>query len=139
MSDLTSTPIDIQPNADDGTCSRFCEHAEDYGLDCACDHPEVDRDMSYVDTCPVAHQRLREEVEGLRADRNLLNWLDESAFGLALIHDDEEAWAVSGAGVQNIRDGGPLQTTFFIEPEDFHPTAREALRDAMQYWEANDE
>jgi hypothetical protein len=70
-------------------------------------------------------------------DKELLDWLDKEAFGIALIHDDDGHWAVSGDGWQNVRtdNKGPLEATFFVEEGEFHKTAREALADAMRQWD----
>lgn len=64
-------------------------------------------------------------------DRDRLDWLD-SQYGCALVNDDDGMWAVAGDGVQNIREGGPLETTFYIEPEQFRRSTREAIDAAME-------
>jgi hypothetical protein len=63
-------------------------------------------------------------------DRERLDWLD-SQYGCALVNDDDGMWAVAGDGVQNIREGGPLETTFYIEPDQFRNSTREAIDAAM--------
>ena len=47
-----------------------------------------------------------------------------------LINDDNGHWAVAEDGVQNCPMGDEpvdIQTTFFIEAKDWHPTIREAI------------
>ena len=67
-------------------------------------------------------------------DKELLDWLDDEAFGIALIHDDNQCWAVSGIGFQNVPENPPddMETTFFIEKSEWKSTAREALECAYK-------
>ncbi len=64
----------------------------------------------------------------------VIAWL-EARPGVALVHDDEEAWAVGGDGTQNIRSlgDGTLESVFWVEDLDsFKPTIREAVEYAAQ-------
>lgn len=73
-------------------------------------------------------------------DTEIIDWLEEKGNGIGLVNDDEGAWAVAGTGSQNIRSTAgvqpaPLMTTYFIEPEWFKPTVREAVAYAMEHWD----
>lgn len=73
-------------------------------------------------------------------DTEIINWLEEKGNGIGLMHDDEESWAVSQSGLQNIRSTSvdqpaSLETVFFVEPEWFQPTIREAVAYAMEHWD----
>ena len=59
----------------------------------------------------------------------LIRIFGEEGCGCALISDDAGNWAVSGEGFQNVPLDPPqdIETTFFIEKEQWKPSIREAL------------
>lgn len=92
------------------------------------------------DTCPYCmitrREReiaaLRARVEELEADKVRLDWLGHQP-GVALINDDDGYWAVSGDGFQNVRvnNQGPLETSFYVEQEQFRDSVRAAIDAAI--------
>ena len=81
-----------------------------------------------------AFLRVLEEALRLRADQERLDWLDARGMGIAIVHDDEDAWIVSGDGMQSLRStlepGDAWSTTIIVGPEDFgdfRGSVREAI------------
>ena len=72
-------------------------------------------------------------------DSAMLDWLEPQQ-GVNLVSDDAGKWAVSDSGVQECPpEGGfttPTAITSFVDPEDWKPTIREAIRAAMSNREA---
>lgn len=67
-------------------------------------------------------------------DAKRLDWLEAKQNGLALVHDDNQHWAVAFDGFQNVIAGDKpqdLQTSYDIEASRFRPTVREAIDLAM--------
>lgn len=73
------------------------------------------------------------------SDTELINWL-ESRQGSALVSDDNRHWAVSSSGFQNVPINPPcnIQTTFFIERDEWKPTIREAILAAIEHEKAEE-
>lgn len=67
------------------------------------------------------------------SDSELLDWL-ETQQGAALISDDDERWAVSYVGFQNVPHGKPIdvEATFLIAKDEWKSTIRDALRTARE-------
>lgn len=67
------------------------------------------------------------------SDKDLLDWL-ESHEGFALVSDDFGHWAVTGDGMQSIPENPPddVETAFFIAKDEWKPSIRKAIRDAMK-------
>ena len=67
-------------------------------------------------------------------DTERLDWLEKQG-GIGLISDDFGHWAISNAGFQNIPKEclqepsvpGDIDTTFFVEKENWCKTIREAI------------
>ena len=68
----------------------------------------------------------------MNTDTQRLDWLATQT-GIGLIHDDFDHWAVAGCGFQNIPENVPddIQTSFFIEKNEWKPSIREAIDAAM--------
>ena len=72
-------------------------------------------------------------------DTELLDWLDEHSYGLALVHDDGELWAVLGCGTQTCEPGNTIgfATNFWTLDESdaarWKPTVREAILYAKEH------
>lgn len=68
-----------------------------------------------------------------RTDTERLDWLEQQ-FGCGLISDDNDHWAFSGSGTQNVPSGEEpedIMTTFFVEAGEWRNTIREAIDAAM--------
>lgn len=67
-----------------------------------------------------------------RTDTDRLNALAAYGNGIALIHDDDERWAVVSEGFQNVRETNdqPLFTQYYVDPNSF----RQEIRDAIDLW-----
>ena len=66
-------------------------------------------------------------------DTERLNWLEQQ-FGCGLISDDNDHWAFSGSGVQNVPSGDEpedIYTSFMVEATEWHNSIREAIDAAM--------
>lgn len=71
----------------------------------------------------------------MKSDKELIDWLEKEANGLALVHDDNAHWAVAFDGMQPVVTGDEpqdLQTFYSIEKRMFRKTAREAIEAAIQ-------
>ena len=70
---------------------------------------------------------IEKEFKSKFTDTELLHYLELE--GLNLVNDDNGRWCVTGDGMQNIRDksSGDIQTTFFIEKEEWKNSIREAI------------
>lgn len=67
-------------------------------------------------------------------DSELLDWVSKQLGG-ALVNDDAGRWAFVFSGIQNVPDFETpidIQTTFFIEKDEWRESAREAIERAMQ-------
>uniref|UniRef100_A0A6M3LF10 Uncharacterized protein n=1 Tax=viral metagenome TaxID=1070528 RepID=A0A6M3LF10_9ZZZZ len=69
----------------------------------------------------------------MNKDTERINWLEKKQ-GKALVSDDFGHWAVVEDGMQNIPDSPPddIQTTFFIEKEEWKKSIREAIDSAIK-------
>ena len=63
-------------------------------------------------------------------DTELLDWLENNAWGAAIVHDDVSHWAVATMGAQDIQSDPPgdLWTTHLIEKHAWQPSIRDAIR-----------
>ena len=78
------------------------------------------------------------------SDSEMLDWLEKMGNGIGVLHDDHSRWACTGGGFQPLshvkEDGTEVfimdeailgRWTFFVDAEDWKPTLREAIADAM--------
>lgn len=75
-------------------------------------------------------------------DTERLDWLEKEQNGLALVHDDNQHWAVAFCGAQNVIMGdepGDLRTSYSVEKGKFRRTIREAIDAAVAELEAESE
>ncbi len=112
-------------------------HAEWEAVACPA-HRDTARQLDPM--CPIC---LLREVNQLKAklasqgaevtDSAMLDWL-ETQQGAALVSDDDERWAVSYTGFQNVPMGKPIdvETTFLIAADEWKPTLRSAITAAMK-------
>lgn len=68
-------------------------------------------------------------------DKEMIDWLQENGDGYALVSDDFGNWAVASNGFQSVPDnpGTPsdIETSFFIEANEWRPSVREAIAAVM--------
>lgn len=66
----------------------------------------------------------------------LLNWFEKEMEGCAIVSDDRGNWAVACTGFQNVPDVVPddIETTFFIQKDEWFPTIQAALNNAYKEW-----
>jgi hypothetical protein len=71
----------------------------------------------------------------MRTDKELLDWLENEANGVGLIHDDNKHWAVCFNGFQPVVQGGAppedFATTYLVDNGAWRPTLREAIDAAI--------
>ena len=77
----------------------------------------------------------------VRTDTERLNWLqDHDAF--SLVNDDNQHWACVSDGIQNVpmdNEACDIETTFFIEKDQWKGSIREAIDYAIEQYEIYEE
>jgi len=67
-------------------------------------------------------------------DKARIDWLEEME-GFALVSDDAGRWAVATTGTQNVPSPDKpidISSIFWIEADEWKPSIREAIDDAMK-------
>lgn len=98
------------------------------------DHDEIDRFdklMLEIDTLAEEIIRLLNKHQDDLEFEFIMEQLSKLGHAPNLLYDDNGNWVVVTSGFQNADfgdDTGDIQTTFFIEAEEWKPTPREALK-----------
>ena len=80
------------------------------------------------------HNDLWDKEENMRTDKERLDWLEDHAFGEALVSDDNGHWALSNGGFQNAVCGKKpkdVWTNHMIEAKSWSSSIRKAIDKAM--------
>ncbi len=74
-------------------------------------------------------------------DTERLDWLEKKGFGGGIISDDDGRWAFPFGGHQPLVVGKPTGGvwSFFMEPEDWKPSVREAIDYAVKVMKESDD